>query len=112
MAEEERKMTEEEFSQIRFIQYVSILANSGMMQLGKIMNPVTGKIEKSIEAAQATIALLEMLKDKTKGNLTSDEEGVLSEALANLQLNFADEVSRKIQEAAESKEEKKEEKKD
>jgi hypothetical protein len=69
-----------------------------MMQLGKIMNPVTGKIEKNIEAAQATIELLRMLKEKTKGNLSGDEDSVLSEAIANLQLNYADEVSRKTQE--------------
>ncbi|MBN3038468.1 MAG: DUF1844 domain-containing protein [Candidatus Omnitrophica bacterium] len=95
---EEKKISEKELAQLHFIQYISILANSGMMQLGKIMNPITGKIEKNLEAAQATISLLSMLKEKTKGNLSADEDNVLAEAIANLQLNFADEVSRKIQE--------------
>jgi hypothetical protein len=79
---------------LKFIQYISILTNSGMQQLGKIMNPLTGKMEKNLEAAQATIELLSMLKDKTKGNLSTDEESVLTNALVNLQLNYADEVSR------------------
>lgn len=91
---EERKITEEELLKWHFIQYISILANSGMQQLGKIINPLTGKMEKNLEAAKATIELISMLKEKTKGNLNSDEEKVLANALANLQLNYADEIKR------------------
>ena len=94
MAEEDKKIDEKEISALRFIQYVSILTNAGMQQMGKIMNPVTGKMEKNLEAARATIDLLSMLKEKTKGNLSSSEEKVISNALANLQLNYADEVNR------------------
>ena len=94
MSEEGKKPGEKEFSEIRFIQYVSILANAAMQQLGKITDPATGKAQKNLEAAKATIDLLSMLKDKTKGNLTANEEQVLSNALANLQLNYADEVNR------------------
>ena len=94
MAEEDKKIDEKEISALRFIQYVSILTNAGMQQMGKIMSPVTGKMEKNLEAARATIDLLSMLKEKTKGNLSSSEEKVISNALANLQLNYADEVNR------------------
>ena len=94
MAEEHKGIDEEKFKELQFIQYISILANSAMQQLGKIMNPLTGKMEKNLEAAQATIGLLSMLKEKTKGKLTADEEKVLSNALANLQLNYADEAKR------------------
>lgn len=102
MAEEDRKISEEELKELQFIQYVSILTNSGIQQLGKIMNPVTGKTEKNLEAAKATIDLLSILKEKTKGNLTSREETVISNALANLQLNYADEVSRMEKESGKS----------
>ncbi|MBL7131812.1 MAG: DUF1844 domain-containing protein [Candidatus Omnitrophica bacterium] len=102
MTEEDKEISEKEFSEIRFIQYVSILTNAGMQQMGKIMNPVNGKMEKSLEAAKATIELLSMLKEKTKGNLTTDEEQVLSNALANLQLNYADEVNRMEKESGKS----------
>jgi hypothetical protein len=51
-------------------------------------------MEKNLEAVKATVELLSMLKEKTKGNLTTNEEQVLSSALANLQLNYADEVNR------------------
>lgn len=102
MTEEDRKISEKELSEMRFIQYVSILANAGMQQMGKIMNPVTGKTEKNLEASKATIELLSMLKEKTKGNLTTNEEQVLSNALANLQLNYADEVNHMEKESGKS----------
>lgn len=94
MAEENGKFSKEEISELMFIQYISALVNSGMQLLGKIMNPTTGKMEKNLEGAQATIELLSLLKEKTKTNLTSNEEAILSEGLANLQLNYADEVDR------------------
>ena len=89
MAEE--RMTQ---SEMQFIQFVSMLSNSAMQHLGKFTNPLTGKIEKSLESARATIDLLSMLKEKTKGNLTKREEETLTDSLANLQLNYADEVKR------------------
>ena len=102
MTEEDKRISEKELSEIRFIQYVSILANASMQQMGKIMNPVTGKTEKNLEASKATIELLSMLKEKTKGNLTTNEEQILSNALANLQLNYADEVNRMEKESGKS----------
>jgi len=94
MTEKDETLSAEQLSELRFIQYVSILANAGMQQLGKIINPVSGKTDKNLEAANATIEVLAMLKEKTKGNLTSSEEQVISGALANLQLNYADEINR------------------
>ena len=91
---EEAKINKGELQELIFIQYISILANSAMQQMGKIMNPASGKMEKNLEAAKATIDLLSMLKEKTRGNLTTNEEQVISNALANLQLNYADEVNR------------------
>ncbi len=91
---EEAKINKGELQELIFIQYISILANSAMQQMGKIMNPASGKMERNLEAAKATIDLLSMLKEKTRGNLTTNEEQVISNALANLQLNYADEVNR------------------
>jgi len=89
-------MVEEKMSQseMQFIQFISMLSNSAMQHLGKFINPVTGKIEKSLEAAKATIDLLAMFKEKTKNNLTRREEETLNNSLANLQLNYADEAKR------------------
>ena len=101
-------MVEEKISvsEMQFIQFVSMFSNSAMQHLGKFTNPLTGKIEKNLAAAQATIDILVMLKEKTKGNLTKREEETLTNSLANLQLNYGEEVKR-----GESKEEKKSEEK-
>lgn len=94
MTEEAKKTSKDELSQLMFIQYISALTNSGMQHLGKIMNPLTGKMEKNLEAAEGIIELLSMLKEKTKGNLNNTEEKVISDGIANLQLNYADEINR------------------
>ncbi len=94
MTEENKKIEKDELSQLIFIQYISALINSGIQNLGKIMNPFTGKIEKNLEAAQGIIELLTMLKVKTKGNLSDIEEKFISDGIANLQLNYADEVNK------------------
>ena len=92
MAEKEKKITEEELSQLQFAHYISLLAGTAMQHLGKIANPLNGKIEKNLEAAKATIDLLVMLQAKTKGNLSKEEEDLLSGAVADLQLNYVDEA--------------------
>ncbi|NLF40801.1 DUF1844 domain-containing protein [bacterium] len=76
-----------------YYQLVFGLLQAGMMQLGKIMNPVTKKTEKDLEGVRATIATLTMLRDKMKGNLSTQEEETLASALSSLQLNYVDEVS-------------------
>lgn len=75
-----------------FVQFVFGLMQSGMMQLGKLMNPVTQKLEKDLPAAQNTIDLLIMLRTKTRGNLDKTENDLLNGAISSLQLNYVDEV--------------------
>ncbi len=75
-----------------FVQFVFGLMQSGMMQLGKLMNPVTHKLEKDLAAAQSTIDLLVMLREKTRGNLDKTESDLLNNAISSLQLNYVDEV--------------------
>ena len=94
-------MSEEEIYKRQFIGFVSLLANSAMQQLGKLINPVTGKAERNLDGAKATIDMIRMLQAKTKGNLSPDEQQVLESSVANLQLNYVDELSRKEEPAAE-----------
>lgn len=77
-----------------FIALITSLASTCWMQLGKVPNPMTNKIEKELENAKFTIDLLRMLKDKTQGNLTADEERLLLSVITDLELNYADEVKR------------------
>ncbi|GEM_PF-1791194 len=77
---------------IDFISYILMIGTVGMQQLGKITNPITGKIEKDLLQVKNTIDLLEILEEKTKGNLTEDEDKVLKSTLTNLRLNYIDET--------------------
>ena len=68
---------------------VSIFEASGWQALGKIPNPLTGKTELNLAAAENAIEILILLKEKSRNNLAADEEKYLSAAIANLQLNYA-----------------------
>ncbi len=75
-----------------FVQFVFGLMQSGMMQLGKLMNPMTKTLDKDLPGAQSTISLLLMLREKTRGNLSKTESDLLNSAISSLQLNYVDEV--------------------
>ena len=83
---------ETEKNEALFLQFVMSLMQSGMMQLGKFMNPMTQKIEKDLRGAGATIDMLVMLRDKTEGNLNKAEGDFLTNAISSLQLNYVDEL--------------------
>jgi len=53
---------------------------------------VTQKLEKDIDQARITIEFLRMLQEKTEGNLTPKEQELIDNTVADLELNFADEV--------------------
>ncbi len=90
MAEEKKK----EDLNYQFVSLVFSLQQAAMAQLGKIANPATGKMEKNLVQAKATIDMLEMLKEKSKGNLTDTEQKIMLNTLDNLYLNYADEVEK------------------
>ena len=98
-------MSEKQKNEILFMQFVMGLSHSGMMQLGKVMNPMTQKIEKDLIGARATIDLLTALREKTKGNLSKAEEDLLTNSISTLQLNYVDELEDKEKEQVEEKKE-------
>ena len=74
-----------------FLQLVFMYHAACMEQMGKVKSTITGKIERDLVAAQGTIDLLDMVKEKTKGNLSSEEERFVAELLRELKMNFVDE---------------------
>ncbi len=90
----ETGQAEDEKPEMLFIQFISGLYTSTMQQLGKLMNPMTGKVETNLDAAEATIELVRMLKEKTKGNLSKRESDTIDSALSNMQMNYVDELKR------------------
>src|SRR5436189_271099 len=78
----------------RFLALVMSLATAAWTQLGKIPHPATQKIERDLEQAQITIDFLRMLLEKTQRNLKPKEQELLRNTVTDLELNFADELSK------------------
>lgn len=74
-----------------FSQFIMGLAASVQMHLGVIDNPETGKTEKNLQMAKQTIDLLDILKEKTHGNLTKDEEDLFEHMLFECRMRYVEE---------------------
>ena len=71
--------------------FSKIILSYGMnatIHLGLTPDPSSGQISKDLNRAKDLIDILEVLKTKTTGNLTKDEEKILDETLANLKLLY------------------------
>jgi len=88
MAAEEKSQEQED--QL-FMYLVSTFYSSAWMQMGKIENPVTNEVERDLEQAQLSIDILDVLKKKTDGNLTDQEQQYIDRALRELKANFMEE---------------------
>jgi hypothetical protein len=91
MAEVQRDTIGSSEDTLRFLDMIGLFGTQAMIALGKLSNPATGKAEKNMAAARLFIDTLEMLEQKTKGNLNSDETKVLQATLTDLRLMFVEE---------------------
>ncbi|MBI5598305.1 MAG: DUF1844 domain-containing protein [Deltaproteobacteria bacterium] len=71
-----------------FSTFILSLSTAVLMHLGEIKNPVTDKIEKDRVVARHTIDIIDMLREKTGGNLTKDEAGLLEGLLYDLRMRY------------------------
>lgn len=75
-----------------FAQLVMQQANMALMLLGKVPHPDSGEVVKDLDSARLFIDQLEMLENKTKGNLTKEEQGLLKQSLMSLRLAYVEAV--------------------
>ena len=68
-----------------------------MMSTGKVPSPATGKQEVDLNMAKYQIQLLELLKEKTEGNRSDEENGTIDNMLDMVRMAFV-EVSQHPQE--------------
>lgn len=61
-----------------------LLSTQAMINLGEIPDPVSGEAVVTIDKAVVFLELLEVLSEKTKGNLTEEEAGFINGLLENL----------------------------
>jgi hypothetical protein len=78
----------EEPSADLFVTHIMALSQLGMIHLGHIENPATHKAEADLPAAREVIDLLGMLREKTQGNLTPEEQNLLDTWLYQLRMAF------------------------
>jgi len=90
---------------MNFYQLVLSLQAAAWQQMGKVSSPLTGKMERNLEQAKASIDLLEMLQRKTEGNLSSEEKKLLDHVLYELRMNYVDEAKKPATEPEEAKDE-------
>jgi hypothetical protein len=75
---------------IDFATFVLSLSHSALVHLGDAP-PLDGhKHERNLPLARQTIDLLAILQEKTKNNLTGEEERLLDQALFDLRLRFVE----------------------
>jgi hypothetical protein len=73
--------------------FILSLSSSVLMSLGVVENPVTQKVEEDHAQARQTIDLIELLKEKTKGNLTDTEAKLTEDVLYELRLWYCKKTS-------------------
>ena len=69
---------------------VSYLSTAAMFQLGLIPGPSGERIPVDLPNARRTIDLLEVLRQKTQGNLTAEESRLLEDVLYDLRMSFVE----------------------
>ena len=98
------EVSAEQQNEFLFMQLVMMFQGMAMQNLGKVMNPVTNKVERHLDQAKNMIDLLGMLETKTKNNLNDNEKRLLDHALYELRMNYIDEMKKGHAPAAEKEE--------
>ena len=77
-----------------YMQLLYLMHHTAMQELGKIANPVSGELARDLEKAKQAINMLEMLSQKTKGNLSEELDKTQEMMLSELRLNYVDEANK------------------
>ncbi|HEX9830240.1 MAG TPA: DUF1844 domain-containing protein [Thermodesulfobacteriota bacterium] len=89
MSEQRKKDSEPSgLFQMDFSTFVLSLNASALIHLGEIPDPHSKERSINLPAAKHTIEILEIIKNKTKGNLNGEEEKLLDDVLFNLRMKF------------------------
>ena len=81
-------------NELLFTQLVLSFHAAAWQQLGKVPSVINGKIERNLEMAKHSIDMLGMLEEKTRGNVSENEQKFLRHALHELRMNYLDELKK------------------
>jgi hypothetical protein len=79
---------------IDFPSYILSYYTQGLVLMGEVPNPYTNQKEEDMGSARNIIDILTMLEQKTKGNLSGEEEKLLETVLYELRMKFMTKTSR------------------
>lgn len=80
--------SEKDLLPLDFPTFILSLSTSALINLGVFENPVTKTMEKEPQIAKQTIDLIDLLRQKTKNNLTEEEERLMDNVLHELRLLY------------------------
>ncbi len=80
--------------QISFSAFILGLASSAMIHLGDAQNPETNTTGVDLAMARQSLDLLDLLHEKTNGNLSSEEAQLFSSLLTDLRLRFVEKTKK------------------
>jgi hypothetical protein len=87
---QKNEAAEEALPRIDFSTFILSLSHSALMHLGEAPHPETGEVEKNLALARQTIDLIAMLEEKTKGNLSGEEERMVAQILFDLRMRYVE----------------------
>lgn len=76
------------FPEITFSSFIMSLATQTLVLLGELKPPSGLEMAIDIDAGKQTIDILQVIRDKTKGNLTKEEDDLFEEILHNLRISY------------------------
>lgn len=79
---------------ITFMSFVVGLSTEALALLGEMPHPTTGEVINDLGGAQQIIDILAILRDKTRGNLNHDEQGLLDAILFELRMKYVEKARR------------------
>lgn len=81
-------MSEANAIEATFIQFIGGFAVQTLIHLGKMSNPISGETAVDLANAKYSIDIMGILQEKTRGNLTTDEDEYLSNLLRDLRMEY------------------------
>ncbi|HSO31842.1 MAG TPA: DUF1844 domain-containing protein [Labilithrix sp.] len=75
---------------IDFATFILSLSHGALMHLGEVPDPETNVTQVDLALAKQNVDILGLLEEKTKGNLTGDEERLLAQVLFDLRMRYVE----------------------
>ncbi|MEI7591148.1 MAG: DUF1844 domain-containing protein [Deltaproteobacteria bacterium] len=86
--DEQTPSEEQKLPEMNFTNFIISMSTTAMFHFGMFPDPETKQANKNLPAAKQVIDILGMLQEKTKGNLTKEEETMFEESIYSLRMYF------------------------